>query len=72
MRAGQKPWNQGIGGTQIGGGERVAVSQWRRVDVPDFRGKAIYRTLGVENIRQRRKAGTLVVVRRLLSLDYKK
>ena len=35
-------------------------------------GKAIYRTLGVENIRQRRKAGTLVVRRRLLSLDYKK
>ena len=63
---------QGIGGAQIGGGERVAVSQWRRADVPDFRGKAIYRTLGIENIRQRRKAGTRVVMRRLLSPDYKK
>ena len=32
--------------------------------------KGIYRALGVENIRHRRKAGTLVVMRRLLSLDY--
>ena len=33
-------------------------------------GKAIYRALGVENIRHRRKAGTPVVMRRLLSLDF--
>ena len=33
-------------------------------------GKAIYRALGVENIRHRRKASTLLVMRRLLSLDY--
>ena len=32
-------------------------------------GKAIYRSLGVENIRHRRKAGAPVVMRRLLSLD---
>ena len=31
---------------------------------------AIYRALGVENIRHRRKAGTPVVMRRLLSLDF--
>ena len=33
-------------------------------------GKAIYRALGVENIRHRRKAGPPVVMRRLLSLDF--
>ena len=33
-------------------------------------GKPIYRTLGVENIRHRRKASPAVVLRRLLSLDY--
>ena len=33
-------------------------------------GKAIYRALGVENIRHRRRASTLLVMRRLLSLDY--
>ena len=33
-------------------------------------GKALYRALGVENIRHRRKAGTPVVMRRLLSLDF--
>ena len=33
-------------------------------------GKAIYRALGVENIRHRRNAGTPVVMRRLLSLDF--
>ena len=33
-------------------------------------GKAIYRALGVENIRHRRKALTDVVMRRLLSLDF--
>ena len=33
-------------------------------------GKAIYRALGVENIRHRRKAGAPVVMRRLLSLDF--
>ena len=33
-------------------------------------GKEIYRALGVENIRHRRKAGTPVVMRRLLSLDF--
>ena len=32
--------------------------------------KPIYRALGVENIRHRRKAGTPVVMRRLLSLDF--
>ena len=32
--------------------------------------KGIYRALGVENIRHRRKAGTPVVMRRLLSLDF--
>ena len=32
--------------------------------------KAIYRALGVENIRHRRKASDLVVMRRLLSLDF--
>ena len=32
-------------------------------------GKPIYRALGVENIRHRRKAGAPVVMRRLLSLD---
>ena len=31
---------------------------------------AIYRALGVENIRHRRKATTPVVMRRLLSLDF--
>ena len=31
---------------------------------------AIYRALGVENIRHRRKAGKPVVMRRLLSLDF--
>ena len=31
---------------------------------------AIYRALGVENIRHRRKAGTPVLMRRLLSLDF--
>ena len=35
-----------------------------------FRGKAIYRALGVENIRHRRKANRSVVMRRLLSLDF--
>ena len=33
-------------------------------------GKAIYRALGVENIRHRRKASRSVVMRRLLSLDF--
>ena len=33
-------------------------------------GKAIYRALGVENIRHRRKASSALVMRRLLSLDY--
>ena len=33
-------------------------------------GKAIYRSLGVENIRHRRKASRSVVMRRLLSLDF--
>ena len=33
-------------------------------------GKAIYRALGVENIRHRRKANWSVVMRRLLSLDF--
>ena len=33
-------------------------------------GKPIYRALGVENIRHRRKASPNVVLRRLLSLDY--
>ena len=33
-------------------------------------GKAIYRALGVENIRHRRKANRSVVIRRLLSLDF--
>ena len=33
-------------------------------------GKALYRALGVENIRHRRKAGVPVVMRRLLSLDF--
>ena len=33
-------------------------------------GKGIYRALGVENIRHRRKAGAPVVMRRLLSLDF--
>ena len=33
-------------------------------------GKAVYRTLGVENIRHRRKANRSVVMRRLLSLDF--
>ena len=32
--------------------------------------KAIYRALGVENIRHRRKASNAVVMRRLLSLDF--
>ena len=32
--------------------------------------KPIYRALGVENIRHRRKASSNVVIRRLLSLDY--
>ena len=33
-------------------------------------GKAIYRVLGVENIRHRRKANRNGVMRRLLSLDF--
>ena len=33
-------------------------------------GKAIYRALGVENIRHRRKASAVLVMRRLLSLDF--
>ena len=33
-------------------------------------GKVIYRALGVENIRHRRKANRSVVMRRLLSLDF--
>ena len=33
-------------------------------------GKAVYRALGVENIRHRRKANRSVVMRRLLSLDF--
>ena len=33
-------------------------------------GKAVYRALGVENIRHRRKANRGVVMRRLLSLDF--
>ena len=33
-------------------------------------GKAIYRALGVENIRHRRKANRSIVMRRLLSLDF--
>ena len=33
-------------------------------------GKAIYRALGVENIRHRRKANRSLVMRRLLSLDF--
>ena len=33
-------------------------------------GKPIYRALGVENIRHRRKANRSVVMRRLLSLDF--
>ena len=32
--------------------------------------KPIYRALGVENIRHRRKAGAPVIMRRLLSLDF--
>ena len=33
-------------------------------------GKPIYRALGIENIRHRRKAQPPIVMRRLLSLDY--
>ena len=56
-------------------GRREAVE----TDVIAFNGRgktcrisshAIYRALGVENIRHRRKAGTPVVMRRLLSLDF--
>ena len=47
----------------------MAVSQWRRKDVPNFK-QGIYRALGVENIRHRRKANRSVVIRRLLSLDF--
>ena len=43
----------------IGGGMTCRISS-----------NAIYRALGVENIRHRRKAGTPVVMRRLLSLDF--
>ena len=39
-------------------------------DVPDIAASAIYRALGVENIRHRRKASKPVVMRRLLSLDF--
>ena len=42
-----------------GGGETCRISS-----------KAIYRALGIENIRHRRKAGKPVVMRRLLSLDF--
>ena len=42
-----------------GGGEVMRISS-----------KPIYRALGVENIRHRRKAGAPVVMRRLLSLDF--
>ena len=33
-------------------------------------GKAVYRALGVENIRHRKPAGNAIVMRRLLSLDF--
>ena len=54
---------------------RAAVeSEWPRVNgggmTCRISSNAIYRALGVENIRHRRKAGTPVVMRRLLSLDF--
>ena len=45
--------------TLNGGGKTCRISS-----------KAIYRALGVENIRHRRRASDLVVMRRLLSLDF--
>ena len=45
--------------TLNGGGKTCRIS-----------GKALYRALGVENIRHRRKANRGVVMRRLLSLDF--
>ena len=42
---------------------------WGSQIVPDI-SKSIYRALGVENIRHRRKASKPVVMRRLLSLDF--
>ena len=48
----------------------MAVSQWREAGRAGFQAKAIYRALGVENIRHRRKANRSVVMRRLLSLDF--
>ena len=54
---------------------RAAVdSEWPRVNgggmTCRISSNAIYRALGVENIRHRRKAGKPVVMRRLLSLDF--
>ena len=37
--------------------------------VPDF-SQEIYRKLGIENLRHRREAHTIILLRRLLSLDY--
>ena len=40
------------------------------LDRAGYRANAIYRALGVENIRHRRQASNLVVMQRLLSLDF--
>ena len=50
---------EGAGPVVNGGGKTCRISS-----------KPLYRALGVENIRHRRKALTNVVMRRLLSLDY--
>ena len=60
--------------TNIGGAKAAIESEWPLVNgggkTCRISSKAIYRALGVENIRHRRKASKPVVMRRLLSLDF--
>ena len=53
-----------------GGRERKLYVRPGELDHAGYRASAIYRALGVENIRHRRRAGKSVVMRRLLSLDF--
>ena len=61
---------QGIDGTPGGGRKRCHVTFNGGGKTCRISGKPIYRALGVENIRHRRKANRSVVMRRLLSLDF--
>ena len=72
---GSKTGAYGLSGHWWRGGQRSKGDSMMLVngggsDCAGFRSMAIYRALGVENIRHRRKARNSVLMRRLLSLDF--